>query len=473
VTSTEHTRAIPRPSERPRARARRARSGGPQPLAWAGTLAPIALLVALGLFTWGHFNAPRPTGAGLLVIPVICAIAYPIIRRMAAAEPDFDLAGVAWLALGLKLAATYFRILGGVDALSYDNEGARLAESFRQFDFTVAAGRSIPGTGTVRYSTGLVHLFTNSSYVGTFLLYSFVAFCGLLLFYRAFAIGIPGGHRRRYALLVFFWPSLLFWPSSIGKESLMVFGLGLASLGAARILARMPRGLVWFLAGVAVAGLVRPHVALIVITAMLVGLVFRAPIGNSWSAGAAKVLCIAVLLVLGAVVAGATARLLDLEDVSGTNLVNEALNQTEAQTAQGGGEFTPARVVSPVDYPWALVTVLFRPLIIEVSSPLGALSAIEGMVLAGLGLWSLIRFLRHVGRIRQSAYLAYALTFVLTFCYLFSAIANFGILTRQRSQVLPFVMVCLALPQYVAELRGADEGRPVDADDRPTLRLAR
>ncbi|MDH3704729.1 MAG: hypothetical protein OES57_01605 [Acidimicrobiia bacterium] len=431
------------------------------------------MLVTLGLFTWGHFNAHRPTGPGLIVIPILCAIAYPIIRRMAAAEREFDLAGVAWLALSLKFGATYFRLLGGVDSVSYDNEGARLADSFRQFDFTAATGRSIPGTGTVRYTTGLVHLATNSSYVATFVIYSFVAFCGLLLFYRAFAIGIPGGNRRRYALLVFFWPSLLFWPSSIGKESLMVFGLGLASLGAARILSRMPRGLALFLAGSMLVGLVRPHVALIVITAMLVGLVFRAPIGNSLSAGAAKVLCIAVLLVVGAVVAGATARFLDLEDLDGARVVNEALNQTEAQTAQGGGEFTPARVQSPVDYPWAAVTVLFRPFIVEVSSPLGALSALEGMALAVLGLWSLIRFLRHVGRIRQSAYLAYAFTFVLTFCYLFSAIANFGILTRQRSQVLPFVMVCLALPQYVAELRSDDDTRGVDADDRPTLRLAR
>ncbi|MGI9602562.1 MAG: hypothetical protein ACR2QE_11800 [Acidimicrobiales bacterium] len=465
---------IPRPSERrrgPSARPARRRRDTLD-LAWTGTVAPIAMAVALGLFAWGQFAAHRPSGAGLVAIPVLCAIAFGIIRRLAATEDEFDLAGMAWLALGVKFCATYFRLLGGVDSVSYDNEGARLAEHFRAMDFTAPTGRSIPGTGTVRYFTGLVHLVTNSSYVATFLVYSFLAFLGLLCFYRAFAVGIPGGNRKRYAVLVLFWPSLLFWPSSIGKESLMIFGLGLASLGAARILARLPRGLLVFLLGLTVVGLVRPHVALIVVTAMLVGLVFRAPVGNSLSASAAKVLCIAVLLVVGAVVAGATARFLDLEDLNGTSVVNEALNQTEEQTAQGGGEFSAARVTSPVDYPWAVVTVLFRPLLIEVSSPLGLFSSLEGMVLAVLGTLSLIRFVRHVGRIRQSAYLAYALTFVLTFCYLFSAIANFGILTRQRSQVLPFVMVCLALPQYVAEVRSGDT-EELDLDRRPTLRLAR
>ena len=34
--------------------------------------------------------------------------------------------------------------------------------------------------------------------------------------------------RRRYALLVLFLPSLLFWPSSIGKEAWMTLALGLA-----------------------------------------------------------------------------------------------------------------------------------------------------------------------------------------------------------------------------------------------------
>ena len=37
------------------------------------------------------------------------------------------------------------------------------------------------------------------------------------------ASGLPTGDHRRYALLVFFMPSLLFWPSSIGKESWMLF----------------------------------------------------------------------------------------------------------------------------------------------------------------------------------------------------------------------------------------------------------
>ena len=427
------------------------------------------MAVALGLYAWGHFTARRPTGAGLIAIPVLCLIAVPILRRLARPDDQFDIVGVAWLALGTKFIVAYLRLLGGVDSVSYDNEGARMAEAFRQFDFTAPTGRSIPGTGSVRYFTGLVHLTTNSSYVATFLVYSFIAFLGILMFYRAFGLAVPEGNTRRYALLILFWPTLLFWPSSIGKESLMIFGLGLTSLGAARVLSRLPRGLLVFLVGLASVGLVRPHVALIIVTAMLVGLVFRAPVGDSLTAVGAKLVIILVLLIAGAVIAGATESLFDLDDLNRSSSVSEALNRAEEQTAQGGGRFASARVSSPIDYPWAVVTVLFRPFVFEAKGGLALLSATEGMMMLAVGTWSLLRFMRHVGRIRRSAYLAYALTFVLTFCYLFAAIANFGILTRKRSQVLPFLFVFFALPQFVPD-------RPVSAGDdepaRPTLKLA-
>ena len=41
----------------------------------------------------------------------------------------------------------------------------------------------------------------------------------------------------------------------------------------------------------------------------------------------------------------------------------------------------------------------------------------------------------------QVPYVAYALTYTIMFVIAFSSIANFGILTRQRTQVLPLVVV--------------------------------
>ena len=50
------------------------------------------------------------------------------------------------------------------------------------------------------------------------------------------------------------------------------------------------------------------------------------------------------------------------------------------------------------------------------------------------------------GRLREQAYLIFCVVYAALFIYAFSYIGNFGILARQRVQVLPFVLVFLALP---------------------------
>ena len=59
-----------------------------------------------------------------------------------------------------------------------------------------------------------------------FLVFSSFAFWGAYLLYRAFRIAVPNGDARRYALLVFLLPSMLYWPSSIGKEAWLMLFVG-------------------------------------------------------------------------------------------------------------------------------------------------------------------------------------------------------------------------------------------------------
>ena len=85
----------------------------------------------------------------------------------------------------------------------------------------------------MRYFSGLAHVVTNSSEFATSLLFAWIGFWGCYLLYRAFVTAVPDGDRHRYALLILLWPSLAFWPSSIGKEAMMLFAIGVAAFGAA------------------------------------------------------------------------------------------------------------------------------------------------------------------------------------------------------------------------------------------------
>ena len=338
------------------------------------------------------------------------------------------------------MAATFFRFLGGVDSVVYHKTGLVLAEEFKRGNFTPDTGRKIPGTGSVRYFTGLVEVVTGGSYFASYLVFSFLGFFGLLFFYRATVLAYPLCRRARLAKLTFLWPSLLFWPSSIGKESLMLFSLGLAAYGLANLFVGNSAGVLEMALGVLGAGLIRPHVAGIMFVGAGAAYLVRRS-GDGFSGVATKAVVV-VCLAIGLFYANSQAQASLGVDGGGGGLT-AALDQTENQTGQGGAQFTPARVNTPIDLPWAVVTVLFRPFPHEAHNAEALLASLESLVLLGFAVASFRDYPGMFRRLRREAYPMMAIGYVLTFSFLFSAVGNFGILTRQRAQVLPVLFILL------------------------------
>jgi hypothetical protein len=408
-------------------------------------LAAACILITLVLLTWGASQG-KPLAIGVVAVPVVMALAYPVLARYCREERTFDLLGIVYLGLALRFVGSYYRFTIAADAKSYYRYGVQFADSFRNLDFVVDLGRPVPGTGTVRWFSALVVVFTGPNIYLEFVVFTLIAFSGMLLFYRAFTTAFPNGDRKRYALLLFLWPSMVFWPSSIGKESLMMFGIGLASYGASRMFTHRPLGMAALAGGLAVLALIRPHMSLIVIVGVGVAYLFvRSTRGSLWLSGG-KILAIAVLLIGGAIIATQTAEFLKLDDF-GQDQLDVIAQSTSDRTAQGGAEFTPIRAdSSPVLFPAAVASVLFRPLPFEAHNQDSLIAAAEGLLLVAITAASWRRLARLPGRIIREPYVAYAVSMVLLFCFVFSVIANFGILTRQRTQVLPLYFVLLAIP---------------------------
>ena len=89
--------------------------------------------------------------------------------------------------------------------------------------------------------TGIIYALIGPTVAGGYLVYSWLAFWGIYFCYVAFRTALPAADHRRYAVLVFFLPSILFWPSAISKETPMILCTGLTLLGATRLLNRMSR----------------------------------------------------------------------------------------------------------------------------------------------------------------------------------------------------------------------------------------
>lgn len=389
----------------------------------------------------------------LLVAPVLVVVSLPALRRQAAREDDPRVFTVLVWALLLKLAASLarfyvaFGVYGGVaDAARYLREGEAYALRFRDLDLALPGG--FTGTRFPGILTGVVYSLTWPTRIGAFLVFSWIAFWGLFLFYRAFTIAVPEGRRRTYARFVFFLPSLLFWPSSVGKEAWMLFGLGLAAFGVARLLTGGLRGAVLpLVAGAVALAVVRPHIAAMVAVAAVVGYVVRPSPPEQRELGLVVKVAVLASLAVGALfLVRMTEDFLMHAGVSEEGGISDTLQNTMFRTQQGGSSFEASVLDSPANAPLAAVTVLFRPLVPEAKNVQGLLAALEGTALLAWALWRWRWIVHGALSIRRQPYVASALAFVAVFVFGFSSIANFGILARQRAQVLPFFLVLLAIP---------------------------
>src|SRR5439155_21515371 len=126
--------------------------------------------------------------------------------------------------------------------------------------------------------------------------------------------------------------------------------------------------------------------------------------------------------------------------------VSQALSNTTQQTSTGGSEFAPASVLSPRQAPLAIFTVLYRPTVFDAHNFQALLAGLEGTLLLFLTLkrwrwvWSSVK------SFRRQPYVAFAAAYTGMFVIAFSSIANFGILARERVQLLPLMFVFLAIP---------------------------
>jgi hypothetical protein len=247
--------------------------------------------------------------------------------------------------------------------------------------------------------------------------------------------------------LVFFWPTLLYWPSSVGKEAWMVWMLGMCALGAANLFVGRWRGFIWLTAGSLGCVAVRPHVALIVFAGLGVGLLLRRNRG-AYSRMLAKPVGTMVLLV-GIILAGSVMfqqtqsffklDSLDFETAQGV------LDATAEQTETGGSAYVTQSPNSPVGYARAAITVMFRPFPTEARGN-AFYTGLEGVLLGGLLVLSWRRVKRFPRVSLQNAYVAFTVGFSLVFVYAFASISNFGILARERAQFFPLLFVLFAIP---------------------------
>jgi hypothetical protein len=357
-----------------------------------------------------------------------------------------------WVVLGFLVkiigtGARYWMVAifyGGGDSYRYYRVGSELAAQWRDGQIPPLSGQGAFGTQVVEAITGGMFAIFTPDLLGGFLMFSILAYFGQLMFYAGFRHWAQPHQLKPYALLVLLVPTYAFWPSSIGKDALVIFALGGASYFAARMLrsfeVRWLPGLAAFLG---ILGFIRIHVAgLVVVGLAVAGLIARLPEGVDPIARIRRFIFVGASVAAGALVFAKFPDIFGI-DLAGGDALDAFTSDVVRRTSESGTVASGGAVTGPAGVPGAIALVLFRPFIFEASELQHFFAAAETTLLAGLTIWKLPVILGNLKGWRANGYLVFCSIYVIGFSIAFSVVRNLGIIARQRGQVLAFFIAIL------------------------------
>jgi hypothetical protein len=406
----------------------------------------------LVILTTGRLPS-APVGIVLVGI-ILFALSLPIARRLSRYEADPRLVPLLMASLLLHFLGGPAQIFvdnhayhGVADFSGYVHQGATLSNNFRSFHFTTQGARlrSVLGDGSVSIAAGIVFAIVGVNEVAAFFVFAWFSWMGSIFFYRAFCITFPEGEHRRYALMLFFLPSLLFWTDDVSKEAVMMLALGVATLGCARVLARRRRGYPLIALGIFMGVFTRPDEFALLLVGFTVAMFFRGRDVRRQLRAIRRIGSLAFLAVILIVTAILTQKFVH-SDASSVSGALHSIGKNNSGVGAGFGSSNVPYSADPLLYPRDIYTVLFDPLPITARSITQLLASVENTVILVLLLTSLRRFRMVLRAGRSRPYVILAALYSLAFLYVFAALGNLGLITRERTLLFPYFLVLLAIP---------------------------
>ena len=276
-----------------------------------------------------------------------------------------------------------------------------------------------------------------------FLLFQAMGFWGILFVLRTFddihkELGQPN-FSKVYLLL--FLPGLHFWTSAIGKDAPIFLGVAMCTWGAFRL----PRRYLAFGAGMAIALLVRPHIALIAMVALSMTVALAR--GTSlFTRGA----LLAVVLAGTVSVAGLVQDSFYGLNISNKDSVTEFIETKSSVSEESGGDVN----IVGSSFPVKLVSLLFRPFFIDATGLLGYIASLENVVLLIVIVTLVWSFRTSLAIARAAMFARFAGLFFIMLTMLLAMVNyNVGLGLRQKMMMMPALLVFFAAVLAVRAVR--------------------
>lgn len=432
----------------PRARRQRPESVQEKIRQFLSILLPLSIL-GMGLWFYAVvLSADRNTPTAPLAAALLIAVNYILIQK--ATQSDPLLRSVLRTAYLYKLAAvgTFIVVLlaiyKGGDALFYHRAGANHAVRFWEFG-QLPSLFADTGAHFVGRLTGLVYVLLGKSFAVGMLAFGSLAFWGSYFYLKMYREVFPNGNILLPAFFVLFFPSVTFWTASIGKDSAIFFSIGLFGLAFARLSAGFSGTyLAFLLATLFGTAFIRPHIALMLALSAATALVLARGLPGI-PQRVSRLIGLALLLAGITRLLPMVQQFLQLENLSLAS-TKEFLEWQLRVTAKGGSAFTSdslsARLLLA---PLSLV----RPFPWEAHNFTAAIASLEGTFFAFAVVNWRHNLLANLRNLRTNIVALFVVLFVVQFVFAFSSVANFGILSRQRVMLLPWLFMLFSSPTWV------------------------
>jgi hypothetical protein len=408
----------------------------------------LALLAALILTS--AFLAVIPStewGAAAIYLAVISVGMFLLYRNgLKRVDPTFPTALflLVFLVKLLSSVARYWMVYylynGMSDAAIYHQHGQILAQYFKVLDFSVIGTYVVRGEGTtmLAYITGLLYTIMPVSIAGAFFFFSGLAFTGTVLCYCAARVAWPEADLRYYTLCIFFLPSILFWPASLGKDAWVLCWSGVAVWGWVSFIRRQQMwGLLWIASALLMLQLIRPHIAALLALSIGAAYFLYSTVPGRRSIATWLVGGVAVI-VLGYYMVQSGVGFLNLEDLSAESL-ELRIEEQQQRTSQGGSKYEPVSIFTPAGFVTGFVTTAVRPFPWEANGAPMLFTSLETIGWLFFcwaqrrAFWGKLRAIRH------DPVAAFALCYTVGMLLALTSMSNFGIIARQRVMALPFL----------------------------------
>ncbi|HKH59534.1 MAG TPA: hypothetical protein VKA49_01815 [Flavitalea sp.] len=284
------------------------------------------------------------------------------------------------------------------------------------------------------------------SYEMMMVLFSWMGYWGFVYFYIVFRENLRFKHKLfgfELITLFVFLPNMHYWTASLGKGSIIFLGIALAIYALSRISSRK----IALILGLVIVYHVRPHVFLFMAIGILVGVftgkekvpLYQKALVFTGSAVALFLLYDTIISFVG----------LDEDNLFDSFTEFSDVRAYELSKSAGSG-------IDTSNYPLGLklLTFWFRPLFFDAPSLIGIVVSFENLLYLFLTLKLIDR--KFFGFIKSASSLVKtsAVTFLATSFALSGTLSNLGIIIRQKSMVMYFLLfLILSFMDYKQNIR--------------------